>query len=191
MRRLNGQSKGQFFSVDMVAAVLIFLTILITVSLYWDYSFEKINLIEKRNNMQLVTKSVLSNLIETEGYPSYWNNITVNESNVGWIGLAKGYNSTRSNRATGMHHDGAWILDYDKVYALYNESQNYTILKKVIGVPNYDYELKIYVWDGFEYFLRYESGRVAHNATNVVNLERFALLNDEWAIVKLTVWDKE
>lgn len=197
MQRLNGKNKAQFFSVDITVAILVFISILIASSLYWDYSTEKIKLAEKRGNIQLAAKNVLSNLIETEGNPSNWHNISENDFNtttVDSIGLAKSYsynNSNINNRALGLTKYGAWVLDKDKIYALYNRTSKYEDVKKILGISHYEYELKISVWNGVFYFLQYSAGNTPHNATNIVRVDRYALLNDEWVKVNLLVWDDE
>ena len=175
------RDKSQFFSVDMIFAALIFIAILIAAYSYLEYSFEKINSAETRDDLELISRNAFSALLTTDGSPSNWSKINAadfNESNVKSLGLAK---------SPGINNN----LDSDKIDRLKElNATKYSTLKNILGViGNYEFELSISNWNGTAYKLNSKIG-IAGNSTNVVNLNRYASLNTTWLFINFKTWER-
>lgn len=202
MLKLNGKNKAQFFSVDIVVAILLFITILISSIYIWDYSKEKIFLSEKSNNLNLLARNTLNALVETTGNPSNWSFIAeneFNESNILSLGLLKSsslnnYNQREKARSGALGCNNLAILDKNKIETLSNyNNTKYETQKKILGLlgPNYNFELQIKKWNGTAFGINYTIGISPTNESrNIVRLDRFALLDDEYTDVTIKVWEK-
>jgi hypothetical protein len=194
--------EGQIFSVDIVIAVGIFLVILITSIWTIDYSREKIYLSEKRNDMELIARNVLSILIEKEGKPSNWSAMSpseFNSTNVDSIGLAtgnsiNGYDTMWNSNPGGGNKNGSWQLDINKVsmFASMNDTKYNHTYKKLLGIigVGYEFEINISIWNGSGYQLNYTIGVSPKNASNIINIQRFAMINRSWSRFDLRLWEK-
>jgi hypothetical protein len=122
--------------------------------------------------MNILARDVSSILVSSEGDPSNWNVLEFNETNVRAIGLVS----------------EPWLLDKDKIVALYNA--DYNISKKILGIlgPNYNYEIMISKWNNTAYSLEYQIGEPVGNAEFVIVNSRYALLDGNWAKVNLKIW---
>lgn len=84
---------------------------------------------------------------------------------------------------------GSWVIDPAKLESL--TTINSSTTKKILGIlgPNYDYFLQIKVWNGTTYTENTTLGTVPEStATEVVMVDRFALLNNNWAQLTMTLW---
>ena len=202
MLKLNGRNKAQFFSVDLVVAILLFITIIISSIYIWDYSKERIFLAEKRNNLNLLARNTLSSLVETSGNPSNWSSIPeteFNENNILSLGLLKShslnnYDQIKKSRSGALGLNNLAILDKNKIETLSNfNNTKYETQKKILGLlgPNYNFELQIKKWNETAFEINYNIGIPPTNESrNIVRLDRFALLDDEYVNVIIKVWEK-
>lgn len=200
MIKMISNNKAQVFFVDAAVATIVFLLILVASMWLWDYSMEKIELTERRNDLELISKNALAVLVETPGDPSNWTNVSefdFNETNINSLGLVRSYSQNdldiiRKGKSAGLTIDNYLVLDENKIQrldALY--PQKYGIYKKTLGIlgPNYEFQLMIKVWNGTGYDTQYEVGpNPGPNVLDIVRADRFALLNGEWANVVLKVW---
>ncbi|MBW2965949.1 hypothetical protein KY342_02480 [Candidatus Woesearchaeota archaeon] len=165
--------KAQIFSLDAIIAAGIFILILLSAALIWNYSREKISIEETRNDMEIIARNALSVLIETKGNPKNWTSYTFNQINIHSIGLAEEF----------------LILNQTKINSL--SSADYSTAKTILGIlgSNYEFRLNIDTWNGTSYMPNYTIG-TAPNATasEVVNIERFALLDNLWAKTTMKLW---
>ena len=166
-------AKAQVFSLDAVIAAGIFILILLSAALIWQYTREKISIEETRNDMETIARNALSVLIETRGLPTNWTNYTFNSTNIHSLGIA----------------DEFLLLNQTKINSL--SLANYSEAKTILGVlgPDYELRLDINTWNGTDYMPTYTIG-IAPNATasEVVKVERFTLLNNSWAKTTLKLW---
>lgn len=194
------KNKAQIFSADLAIATVTFLVILVSSMWLWDYSIEKIELSERRNDLEMISKNALAVLVETPGSPSNWTELSeadFNETNIYSLGLARSYSQNnldvaRKGKSAGLSIDNYLVLDENKIQrliALY--PQKYTTYKKVLGIlgPNYEFQLIIKVWNGTDYSTQYEIGSSpSQNVMDIVRADRFVLLNGEWTDVVLRLW---
>ena len=166
-------AKAQAFSVDIFIAVGIFIFILLSAALIWNYSREKIAIEETRNDMEIIARNALAVLIETKGNPKNWTSYTFNQTNILSLGLS----------------DSFLALDQTKISSL--SSANYSTVKTILGIlgSNYEFRLNIDTWNGTTYISNYTIG-LSPNATasEVVKVQRFVLLNNNWAKAALKLW---
>ena len=165
--------RAQIFSLDIFIAVGIFILIILSTMTVWEYSREKISVNEMRNDMEIIARNSLSVLVETRGNPSNWSSYVFNESNINSLGLA----------------DGFLVLNQTKISSLV--LGNYQAAKRILGIlgPNYEFRLNLAVWNGNAYADTYSIGLIPNSsASEVVRVERFALLNGTWAKVTMKLW---
>ena len=75
------------------------------------------------------------------------------------------------------------ILDSSKIDKfLQINTTNYSALKTILGIPEkYEFEIRFYRWNGTDYSLySYAGSALLDNATDVVNINRYAVLNNTW-----------
>ena len=166
-------NKAQIFSLDAVIAIGIFILILLSAALVWNYSREKISIEETRNDMEIIARNSLAVLIETKGNPTNWTDYDFNQTDIYSLGLA----------------DEFLLLNSTKINSL--SSADYSTAKTILGIlgSNYEFRLNIDTWNGASYISNYTIG-TAPNATasEVVNIERFVLLDDLWAKTTMKLW---
>ena len=194
------KKKTQIFSMDITLAIVTFLIILISSIWITGYSSEKIDITERRNDLEFISKSALSALVETPGNPSGWDQLDeddFDENNIYSLGLAMSYSENdldveEIGKSPGLTVKNYLVLDDAKIQRLKAlESQKYNVYKRIMGVlgPEYEFQLKINLWNGSSYHVVYEIGMVpGSNATNLVRTDRFALLNSTWTDVVLNLW---
>jgi len=170
---------GQMFSADMLLAIIIFIVILIGVIWLGDFVNEKIGYNENRRNMAVMANYAASGLVESTGSPADWDSLAVsdfNETNVLSLGLVD-------------EDKGAWQLDSGKVSrlgALY--PAKYDTLKKLIGLRGPDYEFQLVISP--ENLSAVSIGLAPElNSSNVIVVERNALLNNSYTNVTLLLWE--
>lgn len=175
-------SKGQFFSVDAIFASIIFILIILSVQSYWDYSMEKINYAGSREELEASSRNAINLLLLSGGVPSNWteiNSSSFNQSSVQSIGLI---------------NSDQLILDSSKIDKfLQINTTNYNALKNIMGIPEkYEFEIKFYRWNETDYVLyAYAGSALLDNATDVVNINRYAVLNNTWMRISFRGWEAQ
>ena len=114
--------KGQAVLLDVFFAVLIFMIVFFSLNQSWDRELQKTNDYFETQELQLKANNILDSLLKGEGSPSNWNELDFN-SDVSKIGLAK----------------KSLSLSPQKVNAFKNLDSNYSQVKLLFGVPEYDY----------------------------------------------------
>jgi hypothetical protein len=192
--------RSQIFSADMAFAVVTFIIIIISSVWIADYSREKIELSELRNDLELISRISLASLVETPGNPSNWEEIDesgFNEENIYCLGLARSYSPSnqairRIGKSAGLTINNYLVLDESKIQRLIELSpQKYSTYKRILGIlgPNYEFQLMVKAWNGTSYNTQYEVGATPGSGVrNIVRADRFALLNGTWADVMIKVW---
>lgn len=174
------KKRGQMFSTDMLIAIVIFIVILMGVIWLGDFVNEKIYYNENRRSMAVMASYAASGLVETAGSPFSWDSLSdadFNETNVLSLGLAE-------------DEGGAWQLDYGKVVRLGElYPAKYETMKKLIGLRGADYEFQIVV--SSEGLPAVSAGLAPElNSSNVIVIERDALINSSYANVTLLFWER-
>ena len=170
------------FSIDVLVALIAFIFVFIAAAQLNEYSVEKISLLEKRNEMQRLSQSSMSSLIETAGIPPDWHTLpedSFNVSHVHALGLV----------ASPLH--GYPLLSEQKISVLDSlDASKYETYKTILGLHGYEFELDIRVWDGSSYSSLYSVGRSpASYSSSVIRTDRFALVNGTWSNIILMVWE--
>lgn len=130
LRFFNISSKGQFFSPDILIALLVFLMGLFLFINSSTFVFSQVNLFESRNNVDNIAHSTIDSLVKTSGSPVNWNNKELDEIN--FFGLAKSEN----------------IIDKNKILSLiFYLDNNYEITKERLGLGEYDFYLRVVGFD--------------------------------------------
>ena len=173
--------KTQIFSLDFLVAVIAFAAILTASAVVWDYTAGKTDSTEKRNEIELAAMNVLSVLIETQGNPSNWSRLPVqnfNSSNVFSLGLAK-------NITHGLDFDGSWIIDREKL--VYINSSAYNIAKNILGLAGYEFNLTLRTYNGTGFVSNYSVSGDLGNASNIARYTRYAMIDGKKAEISLKV----
>jgi len=195
-------NKAQIFSIDAIIAIVSFLVILISAVWIWDYTKEKIELNERRNDLELISMNALAVLVETPGDPANWTGIQdddFNQTNVLSLGLARSYSASnvdvaRKGKSAGLSINNYLVMDIAKIQRLYDSNaQKYEMYKKILGIlgPAYEFQLLINRWDGNNYVTEYEIGAAPNStAANIVRADRYALLDNNRVNVVFKVWQQ-
>lgn len=172
---------GQIFSLDFIIAVIAFAAILTASAVVWDYTAKKTDAAEKRNGLELASMNILSALMETQGNPSNWSSLQLqnfNSSNVFSIGFAKNYTH-------GLDFDGSWIIDGGKIH--YINSSTYNAAKNILGLEGYEFNLTLRTYNGTGFVFNYSVSGEFGNASNIVKHTRYAMIDGKKAEISLKV----
>ncbi len=178
--RERRRKEGQIFSTDILIAILIFIVILAGIIWLGDFVNEKISYNENRRNMAVMAAYAASGIMETPGSPEDWNELAegdFNETNVLSLGLADS-------------ELGAWQLDSGKVYRLEElYPSRYETLKMLVGLRGADYEFQLRISP--EGMIPVSVGLLPElNSSNVIVVERHALLNGSYTNITLLFWER-
>lgn len=199
---VSKNKRAQVFSIDLIVGILAFIFIMIAGIWMWDYSRERMYLVESRADLEILSRNALNVLVQTPGNPSNWTNIAeddFNESNVKSLGLARSISDNNldveeKGRSAGLIKNGYLILDSNKVDTFNTlSSSKYDTYKRLLGIlgPNYHFQLKIKQWNGVTYSTSHQIGGTPSSlALNIVRKDRFALMNDTWTNIAFLVWQE-
>lgn len=193
-------TRGQIFTFDLLVATAIFLVILLITNWAWSTSAEKMATIERRSDIETISRSALAALVDTEGIPANWSKLSASsfdESTVQMLGLASSQSkslgdSTQRVRTSALGLQGVSTLERTKIAALKTlEGTRYDTIKNILGIrgPQYEFHLQVSEWNGTGFASTTSVGLIpGSNASQVVRLDRFALINDTRAQLTLKVW---
>ena len=196
----NKNKKAQIFSLDLIIAVIIFITVIIFISATLDYSNRKINIQENVNDIDFVAENAISSLVENEGNPSNWSLINVNdfnETNVFSLGLGKSLNfnkddSSVKSKSMSLNKNDYLNLDSVKIDRLNTlNATKYIEIKNILGIKGsgYEFELIIKNWNGNSYDTKYDIGKFSNNNVDfIVKKSRFSLIENNITLVELKIW---
>lgn len=192
--------KAQIFSLDLIIAVIIFITVIIFISATLDYSNRKINIQENVNDINFVAENAISSLVESEGNPSNWSLINANDFNettVFSLGLGKSLNfnkddSSIKSKSMSLNKNDYLNLDSVKIDRLNTlNATKYIEIKNILGVKGsgYEFELIIKNWNGTSYDTKYDIGKFPNNNVDfIVKKSRFSLIENNITLVELKIW---
>jgi hypothetical protein len=163
--------KGQIFSADLIFASSAFLIVIFLSIWSTTYINQKTNLIDVRNDLDLISENAMSSLVETPGNPDNWETIAFNDfnqSNIFSLGLAKSNtqgNSQNKGNSFGILNQNYLVLDWNKIETLSTfNSEKYEVYKTLLGIlgPNYEFYLSINMWNGTDYEMIHEIGEIVN-----------------------------
>jgi hypothetical protein len=174
-------NSSQIFSLDLLIAGIAFIVILVSANLFWDYANSEVDLVERRNDMELAAINVMSVFIETEGDPKNWSALDdkdFNRSNIFYLGLAK-------NKSLATHFSGPWQFDSSKLN--YLNSSNYNRTKKMLGLAGYEFNLTVRVYDGSALNFNHSVSGDFSDVETILKTTRLGLLDGKKAELVLRV----
>ena len=158
---ININSKGQFFSPDLVIAVLIFVICLSFFFIGSDSVFRSVSLSESKNKADEVIHSTMNVLVYSSGQPVNWETKTIDE--IVFFGLVSEEN----------------IVSEQKLLALVNHlDNNYLIAKEKIGFGPYSFKIQLFDSSGF-LLSHYSSSNTFTDSEFELNYDRIVLFNGE------------
>ncbi len=152
--------KGQIWSLDFISSLTIFLLVLSSLFMAWNFLSVQAQEQNALERIELLGLEVSDSILRTPGIPENWNS-----SNVEVIGLAYSDN----------------IIDPDKLSNLNSTPYDQTRILMTMG---YDFYLKIEDLNGTVYL---EKGSINQDRT-VVPVERYANYNDRIVKLRLVLW---
>lgn len=152
--------KGQIWSIDFAASLTIFVLVLSSLFMVWNFLSVQAQEQKALEKIELLALEVSDSILRTPGIPEDWNS-----SNVDIIGLS--------------YSDH--IIDPSKLINLNSTPYDQARLLMTMG---YDFYLKIEDLNGTVYL---EKGYIDQNRT-VVPVERYANYNDRIVKVRMVLW---
>lgn len=164
-------TKGQFFSPDLIIAIGIFI---FTLALFWVASntiFTQVDLFNSRSESDEVAHAILDNLILSSGQPNNWENYSLNDIN-----------------SFGLIHSNN-IIDSNKVISLVNwlNSSDYGLVKKKLGAGKYALQLNVLDSSGAIILVpsSLSGGQIVSEPIIKVTYNRIVYYNSEQALLQL------
>lgn len=162
MARLN--SKGQFFSQDLIIAIIIFTFSALMFLVASQAVFSQVTLVTARNAFDESAHITLTTLVEHPGEPVGWEKLSFDDINS--FGLAKTNN----------------VLEQEKVERLFYYLDNdYDATRIQLGVSNFDLNLILVDEQGD---IIYASGKEATNTRTKLIYERAVFYDGYNAVLK-------
>lgn len=165
----------QFWSFDIIFAVIVFTVTLTVISFVWFDITNQLSLsYGGSSTIMQIQAQTLAYSISYPGNPSYWNGV-INTTNA----------STWSNIGVGLESSGGSGISMKKVYALQSMSEyNYQATKQLLGI-GYDYYIQIYNKN-----INIDIGRspIGQNPYTVYVIKRSANIEGEPVTVVVMLW---
>ena len=152
--------KAQLFSSDLIAAVFIFLILIVLLSFAYSQALESHSRDLERKTLEAEGMKALENLLRTPGLPENWNS-----SNAVVIGLSNNNNN---------------ILDTNKVSRFF-DNISYVSAKNIFGFGG-DFEIK-FISSG-----KTKGSAPNSSVENIVFFRRFAYYNGSIENVEMKLW---
>jgi hypothetical protein len=177
-RKLIKRKSAQMFSLDALIASMILIGIIVSTAAMWANISDKAVLISRANDIDYVSQNAFKVLIESEGDPHNWSDISssnFNTSNVRSLGLTK---SSKSE------------LDVNKIRKLVSlNSTDYGDYQILLGLQGYDFEVLIKTWNNTNFVNQYLIGNSPPvNVERQVSLNRYSVLNNTRSRIDMNIW---
>ncbi len=168
--------KAQFWSLDIVFAIVIFSVALTILAYTWlnvntnlSLSYGNANFI-MQTQAQIVARNIL-----TPGYPSNWQSIVNTTNPSTWIGVSAGLSVS----------EGSTELSIAKIYSLQSmAAYNYTQSEEALGA-SYNYYIAI---DTSAYNITIGKNPLQNGAVTIVTTDEGAFINGVPARVAVYIW---
>jgi hypothetical protein len=161
--------KAELFSSDFMISILLFFTIFIIITAYYQNLQSDVYEANNRNDMYAKTISVASLLAESSGYPQYWNS-----TNVKVIGL---YDSGKFN-----------LTKFEELKKI-----DYQTVKTMLGTGTYDFFISLKNVSGSiivkpsDLGFNYSCGLYPSNPEQTTLVKRLGVVNLESNSIKVTM----
>ena len=164
-------TKGQFFSPDLVIAIGIFI---FTLALFWVASnaiFGQIDLFNNRIETDEIAHLILNSLVLSSGQPNNWENYALDDIN-----------------SFGLVHSNN-ILDSNKIISLVGllNSSDYDVVKKKLGAGRYALQLNVLDSSGGIILVpsSLSGGQIVSEPIIKVTYNRIVYFNSEQVLLQL------
>ncbi|MFP4403562.1 MAG: hypothetical protein ACLFPJ_04385 [Candidatus Woesearchaeota archaeon] len=167
---INKYKKSQTYSLDAIIALIIFITIFLSITKIWDYSVTKINDNENRNDFELVIRNSFNGIFSASGNPSNWY-------------LLDNLNETKSLGVISNNK-----LNLKKLDKLMKE-ENYNETKKLIGLigPRYEFKINLLIYNENLNIVNNINYGFKNNCTHSIILNKIKPINNtNFAFIKFT-----
>ena len=162
--------KAQFFSIDLFVALAIFILVITLVMDLWSSIRERKSSFEQIASMQMLLHDLADQLIRTKGDPSNWT-----AENVNSIGLVIEDRVLSQSKLLNFTE-----MEYNKIRQIFGISSEFYFRVTDLNDSTISINDK-----------EIEQGRAPINATDILSVERLALLNQTPVRVYLMLWRKE
>lgn len=158
--------KAQFFSVDILLALGIFLVLFLLSLLMWNFSQEKTEIVSQRADMEMKAELAMMQLLLSSGEPGNW--------------YANGTYSS-----LGLMSTGDYQLDVVKLQGLVSLNNSYVNTSASLGLTKYQSFIRVVNASGVLYSFGVST---ASSANDLVLVERIAVLDTRPVTVQVGVW---
>jgi hypothetical protein len=156
-------NKGQFFSPDLIIALLIFIIILAFFSVVSSAIAVQIDLYYTKNSLEEFSHAVTSPLVSFSGEPFDWENESLVDIN--FFGLVSEKN----------------VLDQRKIERFVSLlDSDYDSVREKLGLGKYDFQLNIVDSNGSTIF---SGGQISENYLSKITQSRIASYKDRQVLV--------
>jgi hypothetical protein len=159
--------RGVMFTLDLIAAMLFFLIILLAVFWLWSSAYRHMGEYRESNARQAKLQDISSMLVKTQGNPPDWQTRPVDPDSTLAIGLASSEN----------------VLDAGKLQKF--ADADYERLREIMGLGGEDFSLTVAENYSGAPVVRYSVGAEMGSRQKSV-VRRYALLNGTRVELKLT-----
>jgi hypothetical protein len=164
-------NKGQFFSPDLIIAILIFLSILFFFFNASDAIFARVSLNEKLLEADEVAHNTMNILVYSPGVPINWENKNISQTQI--FGLASQKN----------------VIDVNKIERLILFLDNYYIeTKERMGLGKNEFKIELIDSDGTSL---YSSNKTFGNTEFKLNYERIVLFEGRQVTLRGVIADEK
>lgn len=158
--------------MDFVFASLAFIFIMVLFILLANNTVNRLAYFEDERWRDEAARTAVEQLVESPGYPSHWEQISVlEETNLRSLGLVEERN----------------VLSQEKVdrFVSMGSGENYTFIKRVIGLVRYDTQVTFETLDGTQLYAFHTTPPTDEPVSAV---SRLAILNGTITVVNVYVW---
>lgn len=160
-------SKGQFFSPDLIIAVFVFVLCLVFFFSAANFVFSTTDNLEFKSDLDEKSHTIMSSLIYSTGSPSVWE--TKELTDINFFGLVNENN----------------VISVAKLQKLSDFlSTDYSETKRKLGLSLYDFKFDLVNNDGETIV---SGGQIADEYVQSFNYERPVLYNGEFALFRVTL----
>ena len=163
--------KGQIWSFDFAVSMTIFISLLVVVLFFWNYSNSQVFEKTQQEDLQDAIITVSDILVRNKGSPENWTAATVQS-----IGLANDEKILDQNK----------ILNFTQI--------PYDQAKWLMGIGKYEFYFEMNYANGSSVNLGgidVTAGQVPTNSASVSTIERFVLFQGKITSVTLTLWTRK
>ena len=162
------KKKGQLFSLDLVASVVIFIILFAFIISLWNLYSTRLSENIYSEELQLLSFQITDLLVKSQGEPTNWEN---NPENVSVIGLKLNPNYLDSNKINAF-----LTLDYN-------------LTKELFNIERFDFNFKILDLNGNTIS---ETGLSSPETNSyIISNKRLVIIQNETRQISFTLWKEQ